>query len=89
MAEYSNENRGALFANKKKETEQHPNMNGSINIEGTEYWISGWTKVSAKGEKFISLSVKKKQDAPRQSSAPTRKENPRGSVQDMPDDLPW
>jgi hypothetical protein len=74
MAEYSNENRGSLFKNNKKEEDRHPDYNGSINVEGTEYWINAWIKESKKdGTKFFSLSVKEKQDSPRQSSAPTRK----------------
>jgi uncharacterized protein (DUF736 family) len=71
--EYSNENRGSLFKNDKKETDKHPDMNGSINIEGVEYWISGWKKVSKAGSGFISLSVRPKQEQTRQSSQPTKK----------------
>ena len=74
MTEYSNENRGTLFKNTKKEEDRHPDYNGSINVEGTEYWLNAWIKESKKdGTKFFSLSVKEKQDSPRQSSAPTRK----------------
>ena len=89
MTQFDNTNRGSLFKNTKKEKETHPDMNGSINIDGTEYWISGWTQVSKKtGEKFLSLSVKLKQEAPRQISAPTRSKSV-GSVQDMDDDMPF
>ncbi|CAB4136254.1 hypothetical protein UFOVP566_49 [uncultured Caudovirales phage] len=83
MTEYSNENRGTLFKNTKKEEDRHPDYNGSINIEGTEYWLNAWIKESKKdGTKFFSLSVKEKQDSPRQSSAPTRKTK-------TDDDLPF
>jgi hypothetical protein len=74
MVEYDNTNRGSLFKNTKKEEDRHPDYNGSINVEGTEYWLNAWIKESKKdGTKFFSLSVKEKQDSPRQSSAPTRK----------------
>lgn len=74
MADYDNTNRGSLFKNTKKEEDRHPDYNGSINVEGTEYWLNAWIKESKKdGTKFFSLSVKEKQDSPRQSSAPTRK----------------
>jgi hypothetical protein len=73
MAEFDNTNRGSLFKNDKKEEEKHPDMNGSINIEGVEYWISGWKKVSKAGSGFISLSVRPKQEQTRQSSQPTKK----------------
>jgi hypothetical protein len=74
MAEFDNTNRGSLFKNDKKEEEKHPDMSGTINIDGVEYWISGWKKVSKAGSGFISLSVRPKQE--RQSSAPTKKAKP-------------
>lgn len=59
--EYSNENRGALFKNQKKETDSHPDYTGSINVDGTEYWVSSWIKEGKSG-KFMSLSVKPKEE---------------------------
>jgi len=73
MTEFSNVNRGSLFKNEKKEEEKHPDMTGSINIDGNEYWISGWKKTSKAGSGFISLSVRPKQEQTRQSSQPTKK----------------
>lgn len=62
--QYDNTNRGALFINDKRTQQNHPNYTGSINIEGVEYWLSGWTKESRNGKKFLSLSVKPKDTAP-------------------------
>lgn len=72
MAEFDSTNRGSLFKNDKKTEEKHPDMSGSININGTEYWISGWKKQSKAGTGFISLSVRPK-EVVRQSSQPTSK----------------
>lgn len=72
MAEFDNTNRGSLFKNDKKTEEKHPDMSGSINIDGTEYWISGWKKQSKQGANFLSLSVRPK-EVVRQSSQPTNK----------------
>lgn len=83
MTQYDNTNRGSLFKNDKKTEEKHPDLSGSINIEGTEYWISGWSKVSKGGQKFISLSVRQKQEQTRQSSQPTRK------AKEEESDIPW
>ena len=83
MTQYDNTNRGSLFKNDKKTEEKHPDLSGSINIDGTEYWISGWSKVSKGGQKFISLSVRQKQEQTRQSSQPTRKAKEEDS------DIPW
>lgn len=90
MAEYSNENRGALFKNEKKTQETHPEYTGSINVNGTDYWLSGWIKEGKNGGKFFSLSVRPKQEAPRQSSEPTRKaKGGAGGFEDMADDIPF
>jgi hypothetical protein len=80
MAEFDSTNRGTLFKNDKKTEEKHPDMSGSININGTEFWISGWKKQSKAGTGFISLSVRPKEQT-RQSSQPTNK----AKVQDFDD----
>jgi len=59
MTEYDNTNRGALFKNTRREKDSHPEYNGSINVDGHDYWISGWVKDGRSG-KFFSLSVKRK-----------------------------
>jgi len=61
MAEYDNTNRGALFRNEQKEQPNHADYNGSININGVDYWLNGWAKISKAGKKFLSLSIKPKQ----------------------------
>jgi hypothetical protein len=60
MSDYDNTNSGALFANADRKTDKHPNARGTLNVEGVEYWISAWTKVSKKGDKYQSLSVQRK-----------------------------
>jgi len=57
---WDNTNSGALFKNDKKETENHPDYNGNINIEGKEFWLNAWLKTSRAGKKYFSLSVKAK-----------------------------
>lgn len=72
---YDNTNRGVLFVNGRKETDNHPDSTGTINAvcphcgETTEFWLSAWRKVSGSGKKFLSLSVKHK-DA--KASAPAK-----------------
>lgn len=73
MAEFDNRNRGSSFKNDKKTEEKHPDLSGSINIEGVEYWLSSWKKVSKAGTPFWSHSVRPKQETTRQSSQPTAK----------------
>jgi hypothetical protein len=66
---------GALFKNNRKERDTHPDLQGNIELSqeavqsvidqmksGIKYPkldLSGWSKVSSKGNKFISLSAKK------------------------------
>ena len=75
MAEFDNTNRCTLFKNDKKTTENHPDLTGTLNCEGVEYWASAWKKESKAGSPFLSISIRKKED--RQSSEPTRKEQPK------------
>jgi hypothetical protein len=77
-------NSGALFPNKNKTSDAHPNVRGNVKIERgllkelmaesdgelIEIEISGWTK-EFKGGKFLSLKVAKpykKNAAPRQQA---------------------
>ena len=54
------DNSGSLFKNKKKTEEKHPNLTGQAKIDGVDYWLSGWTKETKDGDKWVSLSFKKK-----------------------------
>lgn len=74
--EFDNTNRGSLFKNDKKAKDTDPDMSGSINVNGVEFWISGWKKTSKAGTGFISLSCRPKQEQTRQVSQPTRKAKP-------------
>lgn len=64
--QYDNTNRGVLFENDRKETDNHPDYTGKLNVDGKEYWLSAWVKDGNKGE-FFSLSVKPK-DTPQQGA---------------------
>lgn len=55
------DNSGALFINSKKEQENHPDLNGSVKINGKEYWISAWQKESGSGNEYYSLAFKEKE----------------------------
>lgn len=84
-------NRGTLARNEKKESDTHADYNGQLNVNGTEYWLNGWIKKGKKGNEgknFLSLSIKPKAPAARQSSEPTRKSRSSG-FDDMEDDIPF
>ena len=54
---YDNTNRGSFFKNDKQGNENRPDFTGKLNVEGKEYRLSGWKKVSAKGVSYLSLSI--------------------------------
>ena len=81
MTDYDNTDSGALFKNDKGDNQNRPDYRGSLNVGGTDYWISAWLKTSKAGAKFMSLSVSAK-DA---NTAP----NPGPAPDDFSDDIPF
>jgi len=66
---YDNNNRGALWKNENKKTDKHPNLRGSAEINGVEYWVSGWTSSEGGKKPLVSLSFQLKEDKPAARSA--------------------
>ena len=83
MSDYDNTNSGILGRNNRKTLDTHPDFSGSINIDGKDYWLSGWIKERKDGSgRFFSLTAKPKDGAgaaPRQSAAKA----------DLDDDIPF
>jgi hypothetical protein len=64
---YDNTNSGLLAKNDKQGNDSRPDYRGSINVDGTEYWLSAWIKTGRDGtklagQKYMSLSVQPKGD---------------------------
>lgn len=87
MADFDNTNKGALFGNtRKREGKKDPDLQGKLNINGTEYWLSAWFFTYDKdGEKKrgINLSIG---DEVESQGAPKQKKNP---VADIESDIPF
>ena len=60
MSYEQKDNSGTLFKNDKRERDTHPHAKGSALIDGVDYWISAWTKEDKNGNKYQSLSFKRK-----------------------------
>ena len=92
---YDNTNKGTMFKNDRKLNDRHPDYKGSLNIEGVEYWVSGWIKTAGPnaknpGSKFLSLSVEMKEAFQAQAPAPKPKYNePSQNLGDFDDDIPF
>jgi hypothetical protein len=88
--QWDDTNKGTMSRNDNKTTDKQPDFKGFINVEGEEYWLSGWVREAGPnakypGKKFFSLAVTKKdqQAAPVPSSVEPEK------TPDFDDDVPW
>lgn len=55
---YDNTNRGAIFKNDNKTSDNHPDYRGTINVDGVEKQIALWLKTSKDGtKKFFSAAI--------------------------------
>lgn len=65
-----NTNRGAIWGNKKKERDTHPDFTGSLNVEGVEYWVSAWKRKpnASPNAPSLSFSIKPKEASQPQGS---------------------
>ena len=86
MTEYDNSNRGVLFKNEDKQQDSHADYNGSINVNGAEFWLNAWIKTSKAGRKFMSLSVKPKMAREHQGASDNP---PAPRAKDFDDEIPF
>jgi len=91
MPEYDNNNSGALFKNDRKERPNQPDYKGSLEVDGTDYWVSAWIKKSGPmsknpGSTFMSLAVEPKEERAPKPPTQRRELNDDG---DGFDDIPF
>jgi hypothetical protein len=74
MAYEQKQNSGTIAKNTRKSADNHPDITGSINVAGVDYWINGWLKKNSRdGSSFYSLSVKPKEQ--RREQKPARQQS--------------
>lgn len=86
MTQYDDTNRGALFKNDRKESDNHPDYKGKINIDGVDYWLSAWIKTDKNGAKYMSLSPQRKDQGQQQQKPQQRQQQQSGGQRDDFDD---
>lgn len=88
---YDKTNSGTIATNTRKTQENHPDITGSLDVNGVAHWINGWKKTNkADGSTFYSLSIKPKEA--RQEAPPARRGNaPPPDFTDLgkDDDIPF
>lgn len=93
--QYDESNRGAIWKNDKKEKDSHPDWKGSINVEGVDYWLSGWSRKQGDHPKSPSVrfSVQRKDEVQKQGMATARSAaepvKDFAGFDDMDSDLPF
>ncbi|MCH8332812.1 hypothetical protein IIC65_02670 [Candidatus Sumerlaeota bacterium] len=83
MSQYDNTNTGALFSNKeKKDGDKQPDYKGPLNVNGVDLEVAAWLKTSKAGQKYMSLSVQPKWEAPDQRPSGTQSRADHAASQD-------
>lgn len=87
--QYDNNNKATLWKNLKKTEEKQPDYKGSVNVEGVEYWISGWINTAGPqttrpGEKYIAMRLELKEGQQAKPAPPSQQ-----AAQDPLDDIPF
>src|SRR5437899_2948484 len=67
---YDNSNRGSIWKNDGKATDNHPDFKGSLNVNGVEYWVSAWKRKpdASANAPALSFSVKPKDAQPQRAT---------------------
>ena len=81
MSDYDNNLTGVLFVNDKQGNEKRPDYKGSAEIDGVQYWVSGWKKMTSKGQ---TLSMKYERKEQRPAVAPSTQQPAPAYDEDIP-----
>ena len=81
MSDYDDTNTGALFKNDKGDVENRPDYKGPLNVNGEEMQVAAWLRVAKTGQKYMSLKIDKKYEAPGGGDTP--------APHDLDDEVPF
>lgn len=84
---YDNNMTGILSKNDRKESDKHPDIKGQCEIDGVQYWISGWRKERKDGSGgFYSLKFNPKEQ---QQAKPAKTQAKAKPEPEYEDDIPF
>ena len=85
MTEYDRTNRGAIWKNRDKKEDKHPDFKGSLNVDGVDYWVSAWKRKedAPNNQPALSFSIKPKEEQAKPTETEKRKN------EDMDDEIPF
>ena len=91
MSNYDNTNKGQIWRNDKKINDKHPDLKGSINIEGVEYWLSCWKRATGANPKSpaLRMSVERKEQQPQAQAPQAQAPQAAPPADDPNDDIPF
>ena len=89
MPEYDDTNRGQIWKNDRKETDNQPDFKGSLNVEGIQFWVSGWKRRPDANPRAPALrfSIQRKEQQPVSTSSASQAHQAPGV--DLDDDIPF
>ena len=87
---YDNTNRGAMWPNVERVSEKHPDFNGSLDVDGKKYWVSGWRKKQGANPAapIITFTIKVKESNGEVAQKSARESIPLSDCS-FDDDLPF
>lgn len=56
-------NSGTLWVNDRKRKDNDPDYTGKVNVNGVEFYISGWANQTSTGKDNVRISLKPAQEA--------------------------
>ena len=86
-----NTNKGAIWPNDKKGNEKWPDFEGSLNVNGQEFYVSAWKRKEGANPKAPSLtfSIKEKDRMPDKQPRDYPEKPTMEPVADGFDDIPF
>ena len=79
---FDDTNRGALFRDDNKSKDTDRDYSGILDVDGREFWMSGWLKTSKKGIKYLSIAIKPKDEIDKTKPKASR-------ADEMSDEIPF